>query len=105
MRILERFYAAMAQDLMIGFFFEGRDLHEISRKQAMFVLLAAGKTNIFEGKGPASAHAALPPILQGHFDRRLLILREVLAEESLSSGQIDLWVRFEESFRAVVVSD
>ncbi len=105
LRILERFYAVMARDLMIGFFFEGHDLHEISRKQSLFVLLAAGKISSFPGKGPASAHTALPPILSGHFDRRLVILRQVLSEESLTPTQVDLWVRFEESFRAVVVSD
>ena len=101
--IMERFYQVLGQDLMIGFFFTGHDLKEIAKKQAAFFLMAAGMVQNFVGKGPASAHHALPPILSGHFDRRLVILREVLQKEGLSDSQISTWVSFEESFRAVVV--
>jgi len=102
--LMERFYQAMGQDLMIGFFFSGRDLKTIAQKQASFFLMAAGLNPGFSGKGPSTAHQALPPILSGHFDRRLMILRQVLESEGVSEQQISRWVRFEESFRAVVVS-
>jgi len=99
------FYEAMEKDTMIGFFFTGRDLAAIAEKQAGFILLAAGMSRKFDGKGPATAHGALPPILPGHFDRRIAILKNTLRAQGLSSESIELWVRFEESFRTQVVSN
>ena len=103
-KILFRFYSKMAQDLMIGFFFEGKDVLEISGQQAKFILNAAGLIERFEGKGPSQAHLKMPPILSGHFDRRLVILREVLTEQGLLPLQIETWIQFEEGFRLMVVS-
>ena len=103
-RILEGFYAVMAKDPMIGYFFEGKPLHSIAGKQAEFILMAAGISRDFRGNGPASAHTAMPPIFSGHFDRRLVLLRQCLTHEGLTPAQIDTWMRFEESFRAVVVA-
>jgi truncated hemoglobin YjbI len=103
--ILNEFYLRMSKDLMIGFFFEKHDLEHIALMQGKFILNAAGLIPSFEGKGPSTAHTALPPILSGHFDRRLVILRETLSARSLGENQIETWARFEESFRAIVVSD
>ena len=103
--ILKDFYERLAKDVMVGFFFEKHDLTQISTMQGKFILMAAGIAKTFEGKGPSTAHAALPPILSGHFDRRLIILRETLRAHQLNESQVDTWVRFEESFRAIVVSD
>ena len=103
--LLTLFYERMAQDLMIGFFFEGRDLKKIVDGQTQFILMASGFIERFEGKGPSTAHVALPPILAGHFDRRLILLREVLSAEGVPEQWIALWIRFEESFRLVVVSE
>jgi truncated hemoglobin YjbI len=103
-RILSRFYEEISHDLLIGFFFDGRNLQEIASQQALFILFAAGLIQNYGGRRPGSAHSALPPILSGHFDRRLVLLREVLHREGLSPDQIDLWVRFEESFRGRVVT-
>jgi truncated hemoglobin YjbI len=103
-RLLDRFYERMQTDTMVGYFFAGKNIHEIAEKQSQFMLLAAGLIQNPPIKGPATAHAELPPIYSGHFDRRLVLLREVLIEEGLSETHTQLWVSFEESFRAVVVS-
>jgi truncated hemoglobin YjbI len=103
-RILGDFYLRMSRDVMIGYFFQGKPLEEISRKQGEFILMAAGLRQKFDGKGPASAHTALPPIYEGHFDRRLLLLRETLTSLGLLDADIETWIRFEESFRSMVVS-
>ena len=89
---------------MIGYFFEGKPIAEIAAKQGEFILMAAGVLQKFEGRGPATAHTNLPPIYEGHFDRRLVLLRETLLTEGLTPAQIETWVQFEESFRAMVVS-
>jgi truncated hemoglobin YjbI len=103
-KILVKFYQRMASDIMIGFFFAGHDTTHIAHQQAKFILNAAGLIDRFEGKGPASAHVSLPPILNGHFDRRLILLRETLADTGISEGWMEKWIQFEESFRAQVVA-
>ena len=102
--LLEDFYLRMHSDTMLGFFFEGRDLKHIAHQQGQFLMNAAGFTPKFEGKGPSTAHVNLPPILDGHFDRRLVILRETLLAHHLPPPIIELWVSFESTFRNIVVS-
>ena len=102
--VLHDFYQRMLNDVMIGFFFEGKDIVHIADQQANFILMAAGLREKYEGKGPATAHTALPPILPGFFDRRLRILEETLKAYSIEPKLAAQWVQFEESFRAVVVS-
>ncbi len=90
---------------MIGYFFSGKDLVHTSQRQAEFILSAGGFLPKYEGRGPATAHTSLPPIWKGHFDRRLLLLREVLEKNGLDPRVIQAWIDFEESFRAIVVQD
>lgn len=101
--ILEDFYQRMHDDLMIGYFFTGKDLKHIAHQQGQFLLNAAGMIPKFEGKGPHSAHTELPPIWEGHFDRRLVILRETLKAQNIKAHIIELWISFESSFRDIVV--
>lgn len=102
---MRRFYRVMADDVMIGFFFSGRDPDTIADRQSLFVLHSAGLIQSPPEHGPATAHRNLAPILKGHFDRRVRILREVLQDAGVSGGDIETWVGFEESFRKVVESD
>jgi truncated hemoglobin YjbI len=99
------FYEALARDTMIGFFFSGKDLEIVSRKQAEFLLRAMGARSTYSGKPPAQAHDQLAPILPGHFDRRAIILENFLQHQGLSPRAIRAWVDFEEAFRDAVVSD
>lgn len=115
--IVERFYAKMSTDILVGFFFRGRDLKSIAKKQTVFMLQSASITPTLNAlisndkiKPPVRAHDALPPILKGHFDRRLHLLREQLGQEFAAdpnlvqnAGEaINTWVEFENSFRAQV---
>jgi truncated hemoglobin YjbI len=101
--ILRDFYTRMSSDTMLGFFFEGRDLHAIADKQAGFLLRAMGARASYAGKPPAQAHTALPPILAGHFDRRLRILEATLMDHGVSAEDIRTWVSFEQAFRDGIV--
>ena len=102
--ILEIFYQKMSEDILIGYFFSGKDLIRIAHQQATFLLMASGLETEFKGKGPASAHTEMPPIYEGHFDRRLVLLRETLTKQGLSLEQVNTWVQLEESFRLMIVS-
>lgn len=104
-KILTEFYKRMSHDLLIGFFFDGKDLAPIIAQQKSFLMRAMGAGNQYLGKSPARAHDKLAPILQGHFDRRLVILREVLKDFKLPAESIDTWVEFEATFRDGIVKE
>lgn len=97
------FYEALARDTMVGFFFSGKDLAEISRRQAEFLLRAMGARPSYSGKPPAQAHDRIAPILPGHFDRRARILEAFLKSQGVSEPGVRAWVEFEEAFRDAVV--
>lgn len=101
--IVRRFYDCMANDILIGFFFEGRDLDHIAEMQSAFLYRAMGLRASYAGKSPADAHSTLPPILAGHFDRRLTLLEAHLRAEGLDETQRSTWLAFENAFRATIV--
>lgn len=103
-QILEDFYRRMAGDVLLDFFFAGRDTDQIAARQAEFLLKAMGVVQEYRGKRPPEAHAPLPPILQGHFDRRLRILEETLKDHGIEDEHIRTWVAFEKAFEDVVVT-
>lgn len=102
--ILKDFYRRMSGDLLIGFFFQGKDTDEIARMQKLFLMRAMGATPSYTGKPPAQAHDKIPPILRGHFDRRLQILNRTLRDHGLSEQDIQTWITFENAFRDGIVS-
>ena len=103
-KILKSFYRKMSNDVMLGFFFSGKNTDEIAIKQKFFLMKAMGASTSYSGKPPATAHEAMPPILAGHFDRRLRLLEETLREYGLPLEDIRTWVEFESAFRSGVVS-
>lgn len=103
--ILDDFYMRMSQDILIGYFFAGKDVKHIARMQKQFLMRAMGASESYKGKAPAQAHTELPNILSGHFDRRLRILEAVLADHGLGAEEIRTWIRFEDAFREGIVSD
>lgn len=97
------FYERLRDDVMIGFFFDGKDLEHIATQQQAFVERAAGLRASYGGKPPATAHLGLPPILPGFFDRRLVILRETLSDYGVTGDLQDAWIEFENAFREAIV--
>jgi hemoglobin len=104
-KILTAFYTKMSSDIMLGFFFEGKDLGHIIRQQKSFLLRAMGKEKTYTGKSPAKAHLKIPPILKGHFDRRLVLLRETLEQFGVPQESRDAWIEFESQFRNAIVKE
>jgi hemoglobin len=101
-RIVLDFYSRMSEDVLIGFFFMGRDLEHIADMQRQFLMKAMGAAESYSGRLPAQAHEKLPPILRGHFDRRLKILEATLEVHGLSESDIQVWIEFENAFRSVI---
>ncbi len=98
------FYQAMAIDVLIGFFFVGKDLPKIAANQAQLIMKATGLSPSYGGKLPGAAHLQIAPILTGHFNRRLRILEDHLARKGLKPEEIAQWIQFENSFRAAIES-
>jgi truncated hemoglobin YjbI len=96
-------YRRFSEDPLIGFFFQGKDLKHIAHQQQCFFERAIGLRDSYTGKSPAMAHRQLPPILEGHFNRRLIILGELLAEKGFQENEVEAWIRFEEAFRKAIV--
>jgi len=101
--LLLTFYQRMSEDLLIGYFFDGKNLPHIAEQQKNFLLKAWGIKPSYSGKSPAQAHRDLPEILAGHFDRRIVILKEVLESAGFSSQVVKTWTDFEKSFRKQIV--
>jgi hemoglobin len=102
-KILQDFYQRMSKDILIGFFFDGKDLTHIAEMQMKFLMRAMGATPTYSGKAPAQAHTELPKILSGHFDRRLRILEETLRAHGLAEPEVQTWIAFENAFRDSIV--
>ena len=94
----------MAQDILIGYFFDGKNPIHIADQQLELLFFASGLSPTYSGKSPTSAHLQLPPILTGHFDRRLTLLRQTLEDHKVAVEDIQIWIDFEDAFRAVVVA-
>ena len=104
-KILRSFYQKLSKDVLVGFFFSGKDLEHIIQQQKAFLLRSMGETKTYSGKSPRTAHTHLPPILKGHFDRRLVVLRETLKEFGLSDKAAQAWVDYEDTFRSGIVEE
>lgn len=102
-QILEHFYSELAKDILVGFFFDGKDTAQIAHKQEEFLLRAMGAVPSYVGLPPARAHDKIAPILAGHFDRRIEILKATLAQFGISIEDQAAWVQFELSFRPQIV--
>lgn len=102
--ILRRFYRRLHDDALVGFFFAGKDLDDIAEGQLAFLQRATGATPHRPPRHPREAHRDLPPILRGHFDRRLLLLREILEEQGLAPEDVKAWLLLEQSLRGVIQS-
>lgn len=97
--LLTIFYARLEHDPIVGFFFAPFDLAVIVEGQWGFLMRAFGAAERFHGRNPLVAHKDLPPILPGHFDRRIKVLREVLLEEGVDPDDVERWIKVENGFR------
>lgn len=76
---VERFYAKLRCDPIIGLFFEDAELAGLTTHQTMFLTAALGGPDAYEGRDMRAAHAHLS-ITDSDFDTFLRYLAEALAE-------------------------
>ncbi|MBK8172354.1 MAG: group 1 truncated hemoglobin [Sandaracinaceae bacterium] len=101
--VLRDFYDQLFDDMLVGFFFQGRDKKKLIERQLQFTARAFGAEIVYEGKSMPDAHGPLPPILPGHFDRRHRLLEEALRRHALPEDAIEVWLAYDKSFRRAVL--
>ncbi len=103
--VIETFYDRVLSDVMIGFLFWGTDRQRLIDKETELACRALGSTDIeYTGRPIREAHAR-HPILGGHFDRRLQLLREAMQAHGLPEDVQAAWVEHTRALRPLVTAD
>ena len=84
---VENFYAKLHADPVLGTHFEGTDLAQLKSHQRMFLTVALGGPDAYEGRDMRAAHAHLP-ITDADFDLFLEHLSETLVSLGASPERI-----------------
>lgn len=102
--VIEDFYDRVTADIMIGFLFAGKDKQRLIDREWEFTAGFLGADVRYTGRPMRQAHAA-SPILGGHFERRLQILRDTLADHHVDPEVQEAWLGHTQSLRALVTGD
>jgi len=98
------FYDRVFADAMIGFLFVGKNRPRLIEKEFEFAAALLGAKIRYTGRSIKSAHAKVP-VLGGHFDRRMQILKDTLADHAVDSEVQKKWLDHSSSLRALVTAD
>ncbi len=102
--VIEDFYQHVFADVMIGFLFVGKDRARLIEKEWELAARMLGGNVAYTGRPMREAHARVP-ILGGHFDRRLQILRNVLAAHAVDAEVQATWLDHTQAMRAQITAD
>lgn len=104
-RMVRTFYDMVFTDMMISFFFRNSDKERLIQKETELLCRAIGDTSIpYTGKPLREAHAA-HPIMGGHFERRLQLMRDAMQAHSLPAAVQAAIVEHTEALRPLVTDD
>ena len=101
--VIEDFYDALFEDVMVGFFFLPHDKATLVRHQMSYVRATLGKPDAaYTGRPMRRAHEHLP-ILGAHFDRRHQILAQTLVAHQVPEHVRLAWLEFDLKLRPLIV--
>jgi hemoglobin len=103
-RVIADFYDRLFGDLMIGFLFEGKDKNRLIDKEWELTARMLGADIEYTGRTMPAAHAK-SPILGGHFDRRLQILKDTLADRDVDPEVREVWLSHTVALRSQITKD
>lgn len=103
-RVLSDFYDRVFADTMIGYLFDGKNKHRLIQKEWELVASLLGSGVPYTGRAMAAAHAKVS-IAAGHFDRRMTILEETLADHAVDPEVRERWLSHSRALRAQLTSD
>ena len=100
--VIVDFYDRVFADLMIGYLFGGQDKARLIEREYEFAACMLGADISYRGRGMRAAHAR-HPIMRGHFDRRLVILKQAMARHDVPAAVGDAWIDHTLSLRTAVL--
>lgn len=89
--VIRKFYDAVFEDLMIGFYFKNSDRERLIQLELVLVEELLDKNEASNREHLLNVHRPFK-IAGGHFDRRQEILRATLANTSLPEELIARWL-------------
>jgi hemoglobin len=104
-RVITDFYDRVFGDVMIGFMFAGKDRRQLIEREWELVAALLGAPGVtYRGRPMRVAHAQ-HTIFGGHFERRLQILRETLADHHVDPEVVAAWIDHTQSLRDQITRD
>jgi hemoglobin len=99
--VIDDFIERVFDDTMIGFLFANADKARIKEKEYELAASLLGADVAYTGRGLPEAHRK-HPILGGHFERRLQILRDTLRDHGVPQEVRQSWLEHNERMRASI---
>jgi len=92
--IVDDFIDRVSRDMIVGFFFQGKDLGRIAAREYELAAERMGGPARYSGRPLDAAHGKLG-INRGHLRRRLVILQAVLRAHGVDDAVAEAWVAHE----------
>jgi hemoglobin len=102
--VIDDFYDRVFADPMIGFLFASSDKQRLVQKEWELAARMLGADVAYTGKPMRAAHAP-HPILGGHFERRLQILRETMRDHGVADAVRAHWIAHTNALRSQITGD
>ncbi len=102
--VIADFYDRVFADVMIGFLFQGKDKARLVRLEWELAARMLGADVKYTGRPMRVAHAQ-SPIFGGHFERRLQILRETMADHGVDPDVQRVWIEHAQALRSQITKD
>ena len=103
--VMTDFYDRLFRDVMIGFMFQGKDkAHLIARETELTAKMLGAPGVTYTGRPMRTAHGS-HTIFGGHFERRLEVLRQVLAAHAVDPDVVRVWIDHTQLLRHTVTRD
>ena len=101
--IITEFYQRAMDDPIIGHFFFQHDHAQLLKGQLAFSLAMLGGPDTYRGRALSQLHQPLP-IRHAHFNRRMMMLRELFTQLQVDASSASQWLAEEEKLRPAIVS-
>ncbi len=103
--VIADFYDRVFPDVMIGFMFAGKNKqHLIDREYEMTAKFLGAPGVTYTGRTMRAAHGG-HTIFGGHFERRLQILRETIADHDVDLEVTRVWIEHTLALRDQITRD
>jgi len=101
--VVTEFYKRAFEDRFIGHFFFNKDRVALTKSQVSFAIGMLGGPKNYIGQPLEKAHSEFS-IRKAHFDRRQVILKEVMESSGLSKVDLEEWLLLEENLRRLIIT-